>query len=168
MNTTETIRKRRSIRKYKRGAIIPDDDIKTILEAAMFAPSACNTRPWEFIVLKSEQAKQTAVKIHPYAKHLNDASIGIIVCAKTELQSGISKGFFPQDCGAAVQNILLQSLELGYGSCWCGIYPGENCVPAFKKNFNISCTPIALVVIGIADEIPAVRGFYDENKVTVL
>ena len=84
------------------------------------------------------------------------------------MQSGISEGFFPQDCGAAIQNILLQSLELGYGSCWCGIYPGENCVPAFKKNFNISCTPIALVVIGIADEIPAVRGFYDENKVTVL
>lgn len=43
MNTSEAIRLRRSIRKYKK-ADIPDEHIKLILEAAMHAPSACNTR----------------------------------------------------------------------------------------------------------------------------
>ena len=52
MNTLETIRSRRSIRKYKPGVEIPNEDIKQILEAAMMAPSACNTRPWEFVVVK--------------------------------------------------------------------------------------------------------------------
>lgn len=167
MNTSEAIRLRRSIRKYKK-ADIPDEHIKLILEAAMHAPSACNTRSWEFVVLKSNEAKQTAVKIHPYAKHLADASIGIIVCARPELQTGISEGFFPQDCGAAIQNILLQSLELGYGSCWCGIYPGEKSVPLFSDTFNLTSIPVALVVIGVADETPVKRGFYDKNKITVL
>lgn len=167
MNVSEAIRLRRSVRKYKK-CDIPDEHIRLILEAAMFAPSACNTRSWEFVVLKSDKAKQTAVNIHPYAKHLSDASIGIIVCARPELQSGISNGFFPQDCGAAIQNILLQSLELGYGSCWCGIYPGENTVSQFKESFNLTSVPIALVVIGAADEAPPQRGFYDENKVTIL
>lgn len=42
MNALETIRSRRSIRKYKEGTEIPKEDLKQILEAAMMAPSACN------------------------------------------------------------------------------------------------------------------------------
>ncbi|MEF2735552.1 MAG: nitroreductase family protein, partial [Blautia sp.] len=41
MNTSEVIRNRHSIRKYKKGVQIPRKDIETMLEAAMFAPSAC-------------------------------------------------------------------------------------------------------------------------------
>ena len=40
MNALETIRSRRSIRKYKEGAEIPKEDLKQILEDAMMAPSA--------------------------------------------------------------------------------------------------------------------------------
>lgn len=55
MNALETIRSRRSIRKYKKGAVIPKEDIRQILEAAMMAPSACNTRPWEFVVVENQE-----------------------------------------------------------------------------------------------------------------
>ena len=123
MNVTEAIRARRSIRKYVPHVKMPEEHLHAILEAAMHAPSACNSRPWEFVVLQSDKAKEDALSIHPYASHLRDASLGILVCADEKAQSGIAKGFFPQDCGAAIENILLQSLELGYGSCWCGIYP---------------------------------------------
>lgn len=168
MELTEAILKRRSIRKYKAGFNISDEEIKTILNAAMHAPSACNTRAWEFIVIKSENAKKRVMKIHPYAKHLENASLAILVCARPDLQQGIAEGFFPEDCGAAVENILLQSLELGYGSCWCGIYPREERVELFKKEFGLSSLPFALVVIGKADEEPQEKGFYDEEKVTVI
>ena len=168
MNVTEAILKRRSVRKYKKGLDIPETDIKTILNAAMHAPSACNSRPWEFVVLQSDKAKEDALSIHPYASHLRDASIGILVCADEKAQSGIAKGFFPQDCGAAIENILLQSLELGYGSCWCGIYPNAERVQMFRDKFGIASTPIALVVIGKANETPACRGHYDESRVRIL
>ena len=165
MNVSEAIRNRRSIRKYKAGNEISDEHIKKILEAAMFAPSAKNTRPWEFLVLKSEEAKQKAMNIHPYAKHLKDASIGIIVCAKP---SDVAEGFFPQDCGAAIQNMLLEALELGYGTCWCGIYPREERVEPFKKEFSIDSIPLALIVVGVADETPNAKGFYDESCVKII
>ena len=45
MNYTDVIRERRSIRKYKPEADVPQEHIQMILEAAMMAPSACNTRP---------------------------------------------------------------------------------------------------------------------------
>ena len=168
MNTIDAIKTRRTVRKYKKGVIIPDEHIKSILEAAMMAPSACNTRPWEYVVLKSEAAKKRALDIHPAAQHLKDASIGIIVCARPDKQNGRAEGFYPQDCGAAIENILLASLELGYGSGWCGIYPRDERVNQFKEEFDISSLPFALVVIGEADEKPDARGFYDEKLVTFI
>ena len=134
----------------------------------MMAPSARNTRPWEFIVLKSDEAKNKAVNIHPYAKHLENACIGILVCARPELQEGIAEGYFPLDCSAAIENILLQSHDLGYGSCWCGIYPREERINPFKEEFKLNSIPFALVVIGVADEEPPAKGFYDPERVTVL
>ena len=53
MNTLDAIRNRRSIRRYIKGIDIPAEDIKTMLEAAMLAPSARNCRPWEFTVIKN-------------------------------------------------------------------------------------------------------------------
>lgn len=168
MNVSEAILNRRSIRKYKSGHEMPDEDLKIILNAAMHAPSACNSRPWEFVVIKSAEAKEKVLKLHPYAKHLENASLAILVCARPDLQQGIAEGFYPQDCGAAIENILLQSLELGYGSCWCGIYPREERAEMFKKEFNLTSVPFALVVIGVPDDSPAEKGFYDESIVTVL
>ena len=58
MNTLEAIKKRRSIRKYVKGAEIPAEDMRQILEAAMLAPSARNCRPWEFAVIRNRAAME--------------------------------------------------------------------------------------------------------------
>ncbi|MFQ9638832.1 MAG: nitroreductase family protein [Eisenbergiella sp.] len=64
MNTSDAIRSRRSIRKYKKGSVIPKEHIRLLLEAAMMAPSACNTRPWEFVVVESEEIQEKITAIH--------------------------------------------------------------------------------------------------------
>lgn len=168
MTVYEALLGRRSIRKYVKGYEIPDDDITKILTAAMHAPSACNTRPWEFYVIKSEEAKAKVLSIHPYARHLETASAAILVCAKPDVQSSAAEGYFPQDCGAAVENILLSAFELGYGTCWCGIYPRDERVTLFKETFNLSSLPFGLITIGKADETPTKKGFYDESLVKYL
>ncbi len=167
MNVTDAIRNRRSIRKYINYKI-PKEDIYKILEAGMMAPSAKNTRPWEFVVLESDEAKNKAAQIHPFAKHLKDASIGILVCANTENELVREMGYYPQDCGAAIQNMLLESLELGYGSCWCGLYPSEERVRDFKKEFFLETIPVALVIVGKTEDKPDSRGYYEEGKVKYL
>ena len=168
MNVSEAIRNRRSVRKYKPGHTMPEEHLTTILEAAMMAPSACNTRPWEFVVLKSEEAKLKAKALHPYVREIENTCVAIIICARPECQQGVAEGYFPQDCGAAIENILLQSLDLGYGTCWCGIYPKMERVEMFKREFNLESTPLAVVNVGIPNEEPVQRGFYEAEKVTVL
>jgi len=167
MNTSDAIRSRRSIRKYVKGAQIPQEHYDMILEAAMMAPSACNRRPWEFIVIENEEKKEELLKNHPFTKMLQTATAAIIVCGRPDLQKGICEGFWPQDCGAAIQNLLLQAKELGYGTCWCGLYPTSR-AEVFQELLGITSVPMAVIAIGVPDEEPEARGFFEESRVTYI
>lgn len=163
MNGSELIRARRSIRKYKAGEKIPREDIHTMLEAAMMAPSANNSRPWEFVVVESREVLEALMTAHPYTKMLTTASAAIVVCGRPDLQPG--KEFWPQDCGAAIENLLLQATELGYGTCWCGCYPVMERAEAIRKILQITSVPVAIVAVGVPNESPAPRGFFDPQRV---
>ncbi|MDR0492552.1 MAG: nitroreductase family protein [Nitrososphaerota archaeon] len=163
----KAIKDRKSIRNYVPKANVSEAQIKELLEVAMLAPSACNSRPWEFIVVQNREKLEAITKIHPYTQMLTTASCAIVVCADLNLQSGVSEGFFPQDCGAATQNILLQAAELGLGTCWCGIYPKEDKVRAFRSLFKLSdnVVPFCVIAVGVPAEEIGGRGFYEETKV---
>ena len=82
MNTLDAIKNRRSIRKYKKGAEIPMEDIKAMLEAAMLAPSARNCRPWGFTVIRDRDIMTKIMDISPYTKMMETASLAIVVCGR--------------------------------------------------------------------------------------
>ncbi|NOY69270.1 MAG: nitroreductase family protein [Deltaproteobacteria bacterium] len=73
--TEEVILKRRSVRNYKKDQV-PEFMIKRILEAGRFAPSAGNSQPWKFIVIRDSEIirelTDTAVKICRLFKSLID------------------------------------------------------------------------------------------------
>ncbi len=168
MNTIEAIKARRSIRRYKRDVTVPREHITQLLEAAMMAPSACNTRPWEFVVVESCEVKEQIREAMPYTQMLQTAPIAIVVCGRPKVQELVCPGFWPQDCAAAVENILLAAKELGYGTCWCGCYPLEKRVEEMQKILDVTSIPLAVVAIGEADEAPDARGFFDEARVKYL
>ena len=163
MQTNEAIRARRSVRKYKAGAAVPPEHVKLMLEAAMMAPSAVNSRPWEFYVVEKRETLDLLMQAHPACKMLETATLAIAVCGRPDLQPG--RGFWPQDCGAAVENILLQATDLGYGTCWCGCYPAMKRAEALQKVLDVTSISLAVVAVGKAAESPQARGFYDPSRV---
>ena len=166
MNTSETIRSRRSIRKYKKDAVIPQEHIEQILEAAMMAPSACNKRPWEFVVVENKELLQQLSSIQPHSTYpFQTASIGIVACGRPDLQANVCEGFWPLDCGAAIQNMLLQAKELGYGTCWCGLYPIEKWVVKFQELLDVTSIPCGFIALGVPKEDPEARGYFDPERV---
>jgi len=166
MNTTQAIRARRSIRKYKPGARIPQEHIDLMLEAAMCAPSAANKRPCSFIVVENADTRKKITEGINGNQFLNDASFAVVICGDpNSMPNGPKEGFWPQDCAAATQNLLLQAAELGYGTCWCGIHPG-NRTPTITEVLGIKdVVPVSLIAVGVPDETPDRRGFYDKSKV---
>lgn len=54
MDLFEAIKGRTSVRRFK-DRPVPDEDIRKILDAGRLAPSANNTQPWSFLVIKNRQ-----------------------------------------------------------------------------------------------------------------
>ncbi len=50
----ETIKNRRSVRKFKKEQL-KDSEIEAILEAAIYAPTALNEQPWHFTVIQNKE-----------------------------------------------------------------------------------------------------------------
>jgi len=163
MTVTQAIAGRRSIRKFKTGAPVSEEQVKTLLTAAMMAPSAHNARPWEFIVVENRAKLGELQACHPYASMLASASLAIVICGAPDR---MDTGFWFQDSGAAAENLLLQALDLGLGCCWCGLDPETDRSADVKKIIAAKGVPCALIAVGVPDESPEARGYYDEAKVT--
>ena len=99
---------------------------------------------------------------------IQTAPAAIIVVAVPK--DGMPEGYFPQDCAAATQNILLEAVSMGLGACWCGVYPNEERIPAIRELFAISepKIPFSIIAIGTPAESPERRGFFEESKVTYI
>jgi len=165
---SELIENRRSIRNFETAKPVTREQIDRLLEAAMMAPSACNSRPWEFIAVTKREILDEIARLHPHAKMCETAAAAIVVVAIP--QEGKPQGFFPQDCGAATQNILLEAVSLGLGTCWCGIHPNEERLPFFRTMFDIPLPkiPFCVIAVGTPAEFPRRRGFFDKSKVTYI
>jgi len=166
--TTDLIKNRRSIRKYQPDKPVTREQVDRLLEAAMLAPSACNSRPWEFVAITSQAVLDEIARIHPNAKMCETASAAIVVVAVP--QDGRPEGYFPQDCGAATQNILLEAVAMGLGTCWCGVYPRQDRVAELAKLLHVAepKIPFNVIAIGTPAEQPERRGFFEKEKVTYI
>ena len=168
-NTNQSIiNTRRSIRKFDPSKPVTRQQLDSILEAAMLAPSAKNMRPWEFIAITKREVLDEIPNIHPFATMLKTATAAIIIVAVPQPEPVV--GYYPQDCGAAAQNILLRAVELGLGTCWCGVYPRDERISEFRKLLDIPepKVPFCVIAVGTPAENPDRRGFFDAKKVTYL
>jgi nitroreductase len=147
----DTIRNRRSIRKYT-AQPVPQGLVTRLLEAAMSAPSAGNEQPWEFVVITDREVLQAITKVHPYSQMLKEAQLAIVVCGNLEREK--YPGFWVEDCSAATENILLEAEDIGLGGVWLGVYPHEERVKGIAELLGLpsSVVPLSLVALGYPAE----------------
>jgi nitroreductase len=164
MNAIDVIMSRRSIRKFLPRKIEPVQ-LRTLLEAAMYAPTARDTQSWQFLVITRRELLDGLIEVHPYAKMLKYATAAILVCGDLEREENI--GYLNTNCSAATQNILLAAWAQGIGSVWLGVYPREERMQALKKFLDLPETivPVSLVALGYPDEQKAQPSRYDEQKI---
>ena len=147
MDVTDAIFQRRSIRNFE-DKKIPEDIVNEILKAAMYAPSAMNQQPWQFIVMDDRKLLDEIPKFHPYSAMCKTAPMAILVCADLSLEK--SKDNWTLDCAAATQNLMLAAFAKNIGSVWVGVYFDDNLIKGFQKLLNLSknIIPISLIPIG--------------------
>ncbi len=163
MDLIENIKTRRSIRTYTKQNI-EKSQILLLLESAMYAPSAHNEQPWQFIVVDDTSILEKISWFHQWITMAKEAPVGILVC--WDLNKDVAGGFWIQDCAAATQNILLTAHNLWLGTVWTGIYPQKDIIEKFSSFFKLPehIVPFAFIPLGYpAGEWRAGNRFKEEK-----
>ncbi len=113
----DAIRNRRSIREFT-DKPVSDDDLKRIIEAAIWAPSGKNNQPCRFVVITDQKMRQQLAELTVYAHIVSAAPALIAVYVDEEVMYDQVKDY--QSAGASLQNMLLASEALGLGAVWLG------------------------------------------------
>lgn len=116
MNVLEAIERRHSYRGTFESTPVPREDLVKIMEAGLAAPSGCNTQTTSLIAVDDpEVLKKVRSVINPLVAETAPA----IICVLTQRVNAYrDRCFSVQDYSAAIENMLLAIVELGYESCW--------------------------------------------------
>lgn len=115
MNVIEAIQTKRAIRQYQ-DKPIPEEIIRSILDAGRRAQSSKNTQPWHFIAVQERQTLQKLSTLGKYASHMKDAALGVVLANPPNTDF---------DLGQAAAYMQLAATEHGVGSCLIAIYEPE-------------------------------------------
>jgi nitroreductase len=152
---------RRSIRRYT-DEPLTGEEIQTLLEAAMAAPSGSNQKPWHFVVVTDRQTLQDLADAHPYGKMLGHAAAAIAVCGDPSISD-----WWVQDCTAATENILIAVSALGLGAVWIGCHGRAEREQAIRSVLGIpkEIGVQSLISIGHPAEEKEARTQFDPARV---
>lgn len=118
MDVFEAIFGRRSIRRYT-GPPVPPEKLTKMLEAAVWAPSAGNIQPWEFVVVTDRAGIEQVKSVAPGM--FGEPRLVVAVCANRQRaaeKAGAGGEILAMfDVAMAAQNLLLAAHALGLGAC---------------------------------------------------
>jgi nitroreductase len=150
MDAIEALKTRRSVRRYLPKKVTRGQ-IEAMLDAARFAPTACNAQPWEFVVITGSETRARIAELGDNCAFLEHAPACVAVFCR-ETDHGLEDG-----C-AAVQSLLIAATALGLASCWVA-GAGAKYAPEVAKLLGARGHHrlIALVALGYAAEESTLR-----------
>ena len=141
MNTLESIKTRRSIRKYKSDPV-PQELLNKIIDAGLYAPSGMGRQATIILSVTNKEVRDQLSKLNARIMGTDTdpfygAPAVLIVLAKKDCPTGIYDG------GLVMQHLMLAAHELGLGSCW---------IHRAKEEFELPEGRELLKSLGIEDE----------------
>ncbi|MFO1480602.1 MAG: nitroreductase family protein [Turneriella sp.] len=126
---------------------LSDTELKTLFEAARWAPSCANEQSWQFYHAKDDASRALFLSFLNEANQYwaKNASHIIIVCArKTFAASGKPNAHSWYDAGAAWMSLALQARKMGYHAhCMAGI---QHAVIAEKLKIDTAAVDIVTAI----------------------
>lgn len=169
LNVLETILARRSVRSYH-GGDLDRKVVRTLLEAAVRAPTAVHQEPWAFVIVQdrqlmhglselakplfTEETRRVGIEGSGHAFDVfdspdfnvfYDAGTLIVICAPTV------GAFAAADCWLAAENLMLAACAMGLGTCIIGSALPALGVPEIKTQLGIPAeySAIAPIIVGL-------------------
>jgi nitroreductase len=176
MSVIDAIYKRRAVRDYLPQKI-DKNDIQTLLDAAVHAPTAMHEEPWSFVVIQDQnllsrlsdsakallrdeaQGSDSQIAIHTL-ELVNQSDFHVFYNASTLIiiYSKFEGPYVVADCWLAAENLMLAACANSLGTCVIGFAVSALNTPEWKKELGIPAemTAVAPIIVGLpAGETPA-------------
>ena len=112
MNVVTTVIKcRHSVRKFKTDAV-DEMAIRDAIDCAALAPTARNTQPWLFGVIKDKQTLAKIAGLAENGKFIADCAVCFAIFGEKK------ETYYLEDCCAATENLIIALQAYGVSSCW--------------------------------------------------
>ena len=155
MDIKEVFQKRYSCRSYQ-GKSVPEEKLKSILEAAQLAPSAHNRQSYKFIVIRDREKREKLAEAagQGFIAQAPIVIAGVALEPEEVLRSGVPA--YAVDLGIAMEHIALQATAEGLGTCWIGAFSQEKAkeILGVPKEYKI----VALMPVGYAADFSRPKG----------
>lgn len=177
MDLMEAIYSRRAVRDYAPDPL-DDQTIRTLIDAAIQAPSAINEQPWAFCVIR-DKALLTQISTSAKAHVLATSPVGLLTHEFEQLLKDDTFNIFynapalvvissrkqsqwaVEDCALAAENLMLAARGVGLGTCWIGFAQPWLATAPGKAALKIpdSYMPLAPIIVGrpATDPLPVIR-----------
>ncbi len=147
MNVIDAIKKRRAVKHFDPEHKMTVEEEKTLMEAALLAPTAFNIQNWRFVLVKDPGLRQKIREAAWNQAQVTDASLLVILCGDTRSweksperywrnapnevrefivpaidsyyrdKEAVQRDEVMRSCGIAAQTLMLAAKEMGYDSC---------------------------------------------------
>jgi len=112
MDFFDVVNTRRSVRQYRPDPV-PRDVLERIVAAGIEAPSGCNMQLRQYVIVDGPALMD---KLRPVSGAMEGAPAAIVLLL--EEKATPYGAFYVQDASAAMENMLLAVVALGYAACW--------------------------------------------------
>ena len=163
----QTIMTRTSVRAFL-DRTVSDETIELLLKAAMAAPSAKNSQPWAFVVIKNRALLENLGASLPNAKMTATAPAAVVICGDlNKALPGEAREYWIQDAAAATENFLLAAHALGLGAVWTGVHPISERIMILKNALRLpeNVEPFCLIPFGWPAEPGTIKDKWDTSIV---
>ena len=156
MDVFQAIRKRRSIREYKRKAI-PPKAIEDLIDALRWAPSAGNLQSRFFYFVFDKELRKQLARSAWEQMYVAQAPLAVVACMDPERiedeygERGVEL-YAVMDVAASIQNLMLVAESEGLGTCWVGALEEEEVREILEIPDHLR--PVSIVAVGYPAEQP--------------
>lgn len=147
MDTLTAITERRSVKHYDPSFVMPEEDVRRLMDAALLSPTSFNIQNWRFVLVRNPELKKQIRAAAWNQAQIEDAQLTIVMCADLlawdrdpdrywRNAPEKARGYLVpmiRDCyrgkeqlqrdeamrsvGIAAQTLMLAAKSLGYDSC---------------------------------------------------
>ena len=154
----ELIKERRSVRSFT-GKKIAHEDILSIIESGLWAPTGCNNQELKFLILDKQEEIEEIMEFKPSFRGVSHAillfcDMSLFMSRKMYVENKSEKHLPYIDAGLALENMILYAKSKGIDSCIFNLSEHH-----FKKG-----QPNRNLIEKISSKVKVKAGFYKAVK----